>query len=143
MKQIRSVLIVDDDPDDAFFAEKALQRWGAVENVRVVCDGEQALELWADPSEGFDPTIALIDISMPRLGGFDFLDELVRRGLADLCATSFCILTSSFHNADIERATSHPLVTRYVPKPLDQATVEELIELYGVAAAAPPLAKPA
>ncbi len=143
MKRLRSVLIVDDDPDDGFFAKTALQRWGAVEDVRVVSDGEQALALWAEQSDDFDPTVALIDISMPRLGGFDFLDELVRRGLADLCATSFCILTSSFHEADIERATAHPLVARYVPKPLDQSTIEELVELYGVAVPAAPLAKPA
>lgn len=132
MKQLRSVLIVDDDPDDAYFAQKVLTRWGKVDEIRIVCDGEQALDLWANPTSDFDPTVALIDINMPRLGGFDFLDELVRRGLADLCATSFCIVTSSFHEADIERATAHPLVTRYVPKPLNQATIEELVELYGV-----------
>lgn len=75
------VLLVEDDPNDAFVALRAIRRVG-IESVQVAKDGVEALEaLGLLPGEGdveIRPRLILLDLQLPRLGGFEVLRELRR-----------------------------------------------------------------
>ncbi len=67
------VLVVDDEPHILHYMRATLEAWGHVPVVAT--DGAEALELAAD--DGFDLIIS--DLRMPRLGGREFYEELLRR----------------------------------------------------------------
>lgn len=74
-----SVLVVEDEMDDARFALEALEASGLKLSVEATPYGERALELLDEP--GFD--CVLLDYRLPRMDGVEFLERL-REGGSDL-----------------------------------------------------------
>ena len=74
-----SLLLVEDNPDHAELTMKALQRGKLVNQIHWVKDGEEALHFlfhegrYANPSEAPRPGLILLDIRLPKLGGFEVL----------------------------------------------------------------------
>lgn len=79
--EVAQVLLVEDDPNDAFVALRAIRRVG-VDSVQVAKDGVEALEvlglLPGDHAAEARPRLILLDLQLPRLGGFEVLRELRR-----------------------------------------------------------------
>ena len=101
----RRILLVEDNPDDEELTLVGLKRSGVLNEVKVVRDGEEALEfLFAegayrdrDPKE--IPALILLDLKLPKLGGFDVLQKL-RANPATSCVP-VVILTSSSEEEDV------------------------------------------
>ena len=76
------------------------------------------------------PEIIFLDINMPLMDGWEFLDYCEKHipTLTDSCMV--CILSSSIIGKDIIRADQHPLVSEYVAKPLTAAKVKSAHQLY-------------
>src|ERR1043166_2340488 len=68
--QASKILIVDDEAAVVRLLEQLLQRAGYL-NVQASTDGRRALALWAE----FQPDLVLLDLHMPRLTGFDVLEQ--------------------------------------------------------------------
>lgn len=73
MPDSRRVLVVDDDPDEAEALLMLLDRAGY--DVRIAFDGPSALEL----AGTFTPDVAVLDINMPGMDGYEVAGELRRR----------------------------------------------------------------
>ncbi len=135
---IRSVLIVDDEPADRFIAARVLKKAGVEADIHEFGDGQSALDFISDlarkqPKEPpFVPTtLALVDINMPRLNGFEFLAQLdVAIRVGDLHPDWFAVMmfTSSNNHRDRAKAEGLSIVRGYIVKPL---TVEEVHKLMG------------
>jgi CheY-like chemotaxis protein len=120
----KSILLVEDNPDDVDLTIRAFKRHQLANDVVVATDGEQALEyLFAtgahagrDPNDL--PTVVLLDLKLPKLMGLDVLrrlraDERTRR-------LPVVVLTSSNEDSDI--LTSYDLgANSFVRKPVDFA----------------------
>ena len=78
--QLPEILIVDDDDIDIMAVRRALAKVAEVSRVHVAHDGVQALDMLKDPdreSKGpGSPCVVLLDINMPRMNGFDFLERI-------------------------------------------------------------------
>ena len=74
------------------------------------------------------PDVILLDIRMPGMSGFDFLDELMKYDRSRLDNTAVYILSSSLDHRDMERAQSYPLVRGFRSKPLSEEMVLDMIE---------------
>lgn len=135
MKTINSVLIVDDSSSDVFLAAHHLKKSGQYRDIWSVSDGREALDLYLNSSAGesptgFPPDLILLDINMPRLNGFEFLDEFAK--LEDrVPAVVIVMVTSSDFTEDIDKAKSHDIVAEYLVKPLDVEAARRLAETYG------------
>ncbi|MCL5023400.1 MAG: response regulator [Nitrospirae bacterium] len=90
------ILIVDDDPDDTEMTKRVLSKSGFEVKVEAVLHGEAALELLR--KEDDLPSLILLDLKMPGMGGIDTL----RRIRADerLKNITVVILTNSLLEAD-------------------------------------------
>jgi CheY-like chemotaxis protein len=103
-----SILIADDDTQDAMLVKMAAQRAAVGFRLESVTDGEQAIdyllgrERYADRQTHPFPSMMLLDLKMPRLSGFDVLD-FVRRE-PELRRLPVVIFSSSDDPSDIKRA---------------------------------------
>jgi CheY-like chemotaxis protein len=124
------ILYAEDEATDVFFFERAFGKAGLPYTLRVVRDGQQAMDylagagVFADRERHPLPCLALLDINMPRKSGFDVL-EWVRRQ-SHLRFLPVLMLTSSSHPADMEKARALT-ADDYLLKPSDPRQLVPLI----------------
>jgi CheY-like chemotaxis protein len=113
------ILLVEDNPDDAFMTMEGL-REGKIQNkVHLAQDGVEALRLLRRQGPGPAiprPDLILLDLSLPRLGGLEVLAEIKED--AELRRIPVVILTGSKREEDVLKAYNNH-ANCYVTKPLD------------------------
>jgi CheY-like chemotaxis protein len=68
-----AVLLAEDNEDDAFLFMRALKRSALPVRVEHVVDGEAAVIRLMGLEQGEEPSVIILDIKMPRMGGFETL----------------------------------------------------------------------
>ncbi|MBK0377875.1 response regulator [Mucilaginibacter segetis] len=127
-----SVLLVDDDEINNFISIKLIKKALLNTEIMACLNGKFAIDQLSeiqrkDPDKL--PDYILLDINMPIMNGWEFLDEYKRLNLDPLGKSKIYIISSSVFSNDINKARSYPLVKDFVSKPLN---VEKIKELFGV-----------
>ncbi len=130
----KTILLVEDDPDDEALAVRALKQYRITNDIVVVRDGVEALEYrfctgtyaTRDPKP---PFVVLLDLKLPKLDGL----EVLRRLRADDRArfVPVVLLTSSDEEQDMVRGYSLG-ANSYVRKPIDFAQFSEAVRQLGL-----------
>ena len=103
-----TVLIAEDNEDDAFLLERAFRSIGLKNPIQIVADGEQVIaylqgaDKFADRQNYPFPSVVFLDLKMPRKDGFDVLEWL--RDHPECHVMPTMIFSSSSDPADITRA---------------------------------------
>lgn len=122
-KSADTILLVEDNPDDAELTKLALARHGLEGRVVHVSDGMQALD-YLYRRDGFvdrrggNPILVLLDLKMPLLDGIGVLREI--KGSDQLCNIPVVVLTSSTEPSDLQRAYDAG-TNAYIAKPTEFA----------------------
>ena len=112
------IILVDDQPIANFITKKLLEIEGYKENVKDYTDALSAFEnLKAEAT-----AIIFLDLNMPVMSGWDFLEEMKKFGLTH----KTIILSSSTSELDIEKAKQYPCVIDYVVKPLNKMKFSQI-----------------
>ncbi len=127
-----SILLVDDDEINNFISIKLIKKALLTSEIMACLNGkfaiDQLLEIQRkDPSKL--PDYIFLDINMPIMNGWEFLDEFKRLNIDPLGRCKVYIISSSVFSNDINKARSYPLVKDFISKPLN---VEKIIELFRV-----------
>lgn len=127
-----SVLLVDDDEINNFISIKLIKKALINTDIMACLNGRFAIEQLVeiqekDPSKL--PDYILLDINMPIMNGWEFLDEYKRLNLDPLGKSKIYIISSSVFSNDINKARSYPLVKDFVSKPLNVEKIKELFEV--------------
>lgn len=131
----RTLLLVEDDPQDEALTLRALKKAGVGNTIEVVRDGQQALDYlfaegeFADRADKALPAVVLLDIGLPRLSGLEVLARLrenVRTRLLPVV-----MLTSSDEPRDRLRSYQSG-ANSYVRKPVDFAEFAATVARLGV-----------
>ncbi len=120
------IILVENDPDDVFFLERALLKGGFVHPLIHFSDAADAVAYLARPDAAL-PDIILSDIKMPRLSGIDFLQWL--RGTPHLKDLPVIILTSSSETPDL-RQTTRLGIFKFITKQVRYANVVSTLDLF-------------
>ncbi|HEY2730766.1 MAG TPA: response regulator [Polyangia bacterium] len=112
------VLVVEDDRDIREGLADLLGDYGYT--VRGASNGREALEVLGGPSL---PSIILLDLMMPVMDGWQFMEEVSRR--RELAGIPICIIT-----AGDSKNTRGPNVVSVIRKPFDAATLMGVVERY-------------
>lgn len=120
------VMMVDDNDSDLLYTRVTLQRCGEPCEVMAFERAQDALaHLRATPGHGV--RLILLDINMPVMDGFAFLDAFEALPPEQRGQAKVAMLSSSSDPADRARAQGYPSVTEYLTKPLDRQVAASLL----------------
>lgn len=122
------LFVVDDDPLYKMIARRLFNDFAGDVEIKLFDNGEDALNGFKNLEENQLPSIIMLDIEMPVMDGWEFLEEFCKIPAEKRKNTRICIVTSSISNGDIEKAGTFPEIVDYIPKPL---TGEKLLRILG------------
>jgi len=131
INQAVSILLVDDDEINNFISIKLIKKALLTTEIMACLNGKFAIDQLVeiqrkDPSKL--PDYILLDINMPIMNGWEFLDEYKRLNIDPLGKSKIFIISSSVFSNDINKARSYPLVHSFISKPLSVEKIKEMFE---------------
>ncbi len=127
MQRFGSVLIVDDDYASNYLTEIILIDLNIATHINICRNGREALNFVKDncsTKTAYCPALILLDINMPIMDGFEFLEEFENLPYIQSDPIPVILLTTSTNLKDVEKAKKYKVVG-YIEKPL---TEEKLLE---------------
>jgi CheY-like chemotaxis protein len=120
LRKYKKVMVVDDNYLDCYIAEKQLKYTGVTDNIIVHNSASVALdELRASHNNLANlPEVIFLDINMPGINGFDFLDEYDKLDESIKDLVYIIMLTSSVLSEDRVKVAPYPYVRGILHKPL-------------------------
>jgi two-component system response regulator len=127
------ILLVEDNPDDEALVMRSLRKANIANEVVIAHDGVEAIEYLYSPETANDPgrlpALVLLDLKMPRLGGFEVLERI--RAEASTRFLPVVILTSSSEDEDMARSYMGG-ANSYVRKPVDFTEFANAVQKLGI-----------
>jgi two-component system, response regulator len=125
------VLLVEDNPDEAFLTKKAFKKGELTNPLRVVTDGRQALDFlfsqgaYADRDINDKPVMILLDLKLPLISGLDVLKAVKANPYTSLIPV--VVLTSSTEDRDLAESCRLG-ANDYINKPTRLTEFVEIIK---------------
>ncbi|UII20900.1 response regulator [Fulvivirga ligni] len=120
------ILLIDDDKDDNFLHTRTIKKSDITKEVASFLDAEDALA-YLKSAETKKPDLIFLDINMPKMNGWDFLNEYTKLP-DDKKGSIVVMLTTSVNPDDKHKALSFQNVVSYTNKPLTQMELLDLIK---------------
>lgn len=121
------VLITDDDDSVLFLHEIIVTESNFAKDPVTFLNGKETLEHILQNTENNDPYLVLLDINMPVMDGWEFLEALNEHDLP--VPVYVVIVTSSVDAADRKKAGTFPQVIDYIEKPVNKNALERVKNL--------------
>ncbi|HHE64592.1 MAG TPA: response regulator [Bacteroidetes bacterium] len=127
----KDIVLIEDNPNDAELAIKALRKGGAVGEIHVLNDGAAALEYFFGMGKfkgrqtKILPSLVLLDLMIPKVSGFEVL-ELIRAN-KHTRYIPVVVFSSSSVDEDIEKAYRLG-ANAFIVKPIDFKAYSELMK---------------
>lgn len=120
------IMLVDDDPVFNFIARKLIESSKIDFSLEEYLDGSDALEaLKKKESPDQLPDHILLDINMPKVNGWQFLEALRKLNIEkDITVT---IVTSSIDGEDRRKAYTYPEIDEFLIKPISKSDLSEIL----------------
>lgn len=132
MYRLKHILIIDDDKINNLFSKIILEDADASELISVCQSVPEALEFLQNIShwqQATFPDLILLDISMPTLNGFDFLERYYAMGYQQQHKTIISMFTSSEEPEHEIRAQQYNAVVGFIRKPLSITSLNNILAL--------------
>ena len=130
-KKYRTVMLIDDNEIDNLINQKMIEAASITENIYTHTGAKSAIEFLKnmekiDVADKVLPDVIFLDIDMPLMDGFQFLDEFEKLGTAAKKKCSIVMLTSSINPQDFNRSKKYVNVKLYLNKPLTHESITGL-----------------
>ncbi len=129
----RTLCLIDDDVVHQFIIKKLAQGIESyLEEVLVFSNGEEAIDYIKSVSETTNelPDLILLDLNMPIMDGWEFLDEYLIIAPTLKKKIKIYILSSSDNPEDIKKARQYQRISDYLIKPINEIQLASLLEAF-------------
>lgn len=127
--KLNCILLVDDDHEDCFFHRIVIEKMDMTKSIQVARNGLEALDFLRKEDQVI-PELIFLDINMPKMNGWEFLEEYKHLDPKQKARITILMLTTSANPADLKRAQEMEDVTGYKTKPLSVEMLNEIIDNY-------------
>ncbi|HTD39254.1 MAG TPA: response regulator [Mucilaginibacter sp.] len=124
MSNYKTCLLIDDNYIDNFVTRKILESGDFAEKVIVSQSASEAIGSLR--SGDVKPDVIFLDIRMPMMGGFEFLQEYDKLDIENKQSIKIFMLSSSLDPSDLKKSTNNKYITSFVHKPLTQKTLDDI-----------------
>lgn len=125
----KHVFIIDDDNLFRLMTVKMIEKLNEVDLLLYECkNGEEGLIKLKKFENSKDKIIIFLDINMPVLGGWGFLDQLIQEKQYGIYNIAIYMVSSSTNKSDILKAKEYAAVKSYIYKPLNFNTLKESLK---------------
>lgn len=130
MTAIKRLTLVDDDEIFVFLTSKLLEQSKLVDLIKIFDNGYDALVFLKENLGNIEalPDVILLDLSMPIMDGWEFLEEYVKINPIIGKKIVIYICSSSISPADISRAKAINEVSDFIIKPMTKDKLVEMIK---------------
>jgi len=125
----RSILLIEDNPDDEVLTMRALKRANIVNALTVARDGAEALDLLFGDGGACHPSLILLDLKLPKVDGLEVLRRI--RASEPTQLIPVVILTSSREQEDIISGYRNG-ANAYVRKPVNFSEFAAAVHTLGM-----------
>jgi len=122
--RFNTCLLIDDNYIDNFVTRKILESGNFVENIVVrqsPGDAIEALKIGA-----VVPDVIFLDIRMPMMSGFEFLEEYDKLSIANKENIKIYMLSSSLDPMDMKQSVLNKYISNYIHKPITHKALDDL-----------------
>lgn len=131
MTNLVSFIVIDDDPLNNTICRLTIKKAVGVMDVKTFTDPIEGLryvsEEYPGSVEASRPTFLFLDINMPVMNGWEFLEKYELLSSEIRNSIKLYILSSSVDDRDIERANSNGNIVSYLAKPITKEIILELV----------------
>jgi len=132
-KKYHAVMLIDDNEIDNLINQKMIEAANIAENIFIHSGAKSAIEflkniekLAKGSIDLYLPELIFLDIDMPLMDGFQFLDEFEKLTTVIKNHCKIVMLTSSLNPQDMNKAKKNKYVLKYINKPLTQENLKKL-----------------
>ena len=129
---MRRYLLVDDDTIFNFLHTEVIKAVDNSAQIDLFNSSTEGLEFLKDALEDKHPmpNFLFLDIRMPEMDGFEYLDELMKYPVDKFKDLRIYVLSSSLAERDKDKSLSYPIVTGFIEKTLTIEKLKGIIETY-------------
>lgn len=135
-KMLEKILCVDDDQITLMLCKKVIERVGFANEIITAQNGEEAIHYFENLYGKYKldnnityPKLILLDLNMPIMNGWEFLDAYTQNGYQDIFKEAkFIVLSSTIDPQDIDKTKVYSIVIDFLSKPITKEMLEALKE---------------
>ncbi len=133
---LNNILLVEDNESNVFLYQRTIKKLEIDVSVHSALNGLEAIEFltatgkFAEQENERLPDLILLDINMPIMNGWEFLDKFMALPNNEKEKIIIVMITSSLNIDDKEKAESNPYLKGFINKPLKKEQLNEIIEQY-------------
>lgn len=128
-----TILCIDDDPITLMLCKMVITKASFSNEIATAKNGEEALKYFntlkqTNSNSNFkkQPQLIFLDLNMPVMGGWEFLDSFSTTDYSDYNDTKVIILSSTIDPEDLEKSKKYPMVIDFLSKPISKEMLEYL-----------------
>ena len=120
----KTCLLIDDNYIDNFVTRKILENGNFADHIIVYQSANEAIK--ALQAGTIKPEVIFLDIRMPQMSGFEFLQEFEGIEMHNKDVVKIFMLSSSLDPTDLSKSLNNKYVAQFIHKPLTHEALEEL-----------------
>jgi CheY-like chemotaxis protein len=120
----KTCLLIDDNYIDNFVTRRILESSNFAEKIIVSNSATEAMTSLR--TGAIKPDVIFLDIRMPQMGGFEFLQEFDKLDIDNKMDIKIFMLSSSLDPTDLKKSSNNKYITHFLHKPLTQKALDEI-----------------